>query len=105
MAKKRITIHLRGVVENINGTLITALTNEADRVVGFLGDSPTVNGSYVSGYFEIDPSVADAPVLTTPNGSYTFKRHPTLNIFQCQINGIKAQLTLKKIVGTLTYWA
>jgi len=105
MAKKQITIHLRGVVENINGTLVTALTNEADKVVGFLGDSPTVNGSYISGYFEIDHSVDGGPVLTTPKGSYTFKKHPSLNIFQCQINGIKARLTLKKIVGELTYWA
>ena len=106
MAKKQITIRLRGVIRTPGGGTTQALTHEADQVIGFLGDSPVDDkGACTSCYFEVDNSIPDAPVLSTPKGEYTLVKHASLNIFQGTINGVKVRLTLKKVVGTLTYWA
>lgn len=41
--------------------------------------------------------------LVTTKGSYTLAKHPTLNMYQGTFNGHKCQITLKKIIGTITY--
>ena len=104
--KKQITIQLRGVVRTPDGGMTQAMTHEADQVTGFVGDSPVdAKGAYISCYFEVDNSMTCFPVLTTPKGEYTLTKHANLNIYQGVINGVKVRLTLKKVVGTLTYWA
>ncbi len=46
-----------------------------------------------------------AVIVTTGKGSYNINKHLTLNSFQGICNGIKVRVNLKKMVGTLTYWA
>jgi len=55
---------------------------------------------------QISVSIVDQATvrLVTTKGSYVLTKHPTLNIYQGTLAGHKCQITLKKVVGTLTYW-
>ena len=44
-------------------------------------------------------------LVTTTKGSYTLIKHPTLNIYQGVMNGIKVHVTHKAWVGQLIYWS
>ena len=43
--------------------------------------------------------------VTTHKGRYTLVKHPTLNQYHGELAGVKARLTVKKLVAQLTYWA
>ena len=56
------------------------------------------------GYFKVTASGSNV-VLTTSKGSYVLEKHPTQNHFAVTAKGIKVQVIVKKMVGTLIYWA
>jgi hypothetical protein len=56
------------------------------------------------GYFHVFPE-KDSCKLTTKKGTYTLKKHPTQNHYHNQLNNFKVQIIVKKMVGTLIYWA
>ena len=56
-------------------------------------------------YFHIQPSYDNSFVtLITPKGSYTLKKHQSLNLFQGNCEGHKVHVSLKKIVGEIRFW-
>jgi hypothetical protein len=60
----------------------------------------------VTGYYRITETLDDTQVcVRTPKGVYYLDKHPVNNIYKGTINGIKVQVSLKKMVGTLIYWA
>ena len=67
----------------------------AREVIGFIGHNE---------YFHIHAVSKDSLQLSTPKGSYTLLKHPTLNIYQGTCNGRKVRVSLKKIVGELRFW-
>ena len=44
-------------------------------------------------------------VVTTNKGQYELVKHETLNQYHGELAGVKARLTVKKLVAQLTYWA
>lgn len=56
------------------------------------------------GNFEISLDTPGTIKLVTTKGSYILKRHTSLNVFMGECNGHKVLVTLKKVVGLLTYW-
>lgn len=51
--------------------------------------------------FEDDSAVE----LHTKHDVYIVPKHPSLNAYIGVCNGYKVRITLKKMVGTLSYWA
>ena len=100
-SKKQYSIKLRGVLPD--GT--PAKTQQSDEVVAFHGFGPTGPD-----HFKISHPDFGLVTMTTPKGEYTeFTTDPYASVhrFEMPVNGgvIKAQVTFKKIVGTLIYWA
>ncbi len=56
------------------------------------------------GNFEITHDAPGTIKLVTVKGTYILKRHPSQNVFMGELNGHKVHVTLKKVVGQLTYW-
>ena len=44
-------------------------------------------------------------VIKTPKGEYQIPKHTTMNSYHGNCGQWKVRVTLKKMVGTLTYWA
>lgn len=43
--------------------------------------------------------------MSTKKGSYELSKHPTLNIYQLKIGGVKVHITHKAWVAQVIYWA
>lgn len=43
--------------------------------------------------------------VVTKKGEYVLKKHPSLGIYQGELNGFKVHLTHKAWVGQIIYWA
>jgi len=56
------------------------------------------------GNFEVSHDAPETIRLVTTKGSYILKHHPSLNVFMGELNGHKVHVSLKKVVGQLTYW-
>ena len=55
-------------------------------------------------YFSIKIESPTTIRLVTPKGSYSMKKHQSLNLFQANIAGHKAQVSLQKVIGWIGYW-
>ena len=52
------------------------------------------------------PDTADTIFIeTSKSGRNTLKRHLTQNYYHGTLNGVKVQVSLKKLVGTVRWWA
>ncbi|RLB94158.1 MAG: hypothetical protein DRH26_01980 [Deltaproteobacteria bacterium] len=56
-------------------------------------------------YFSITMGDANSVKLITPKGTYYLKKHTSLNIYSGICGDTKVRVSLKKIVGLLSYWA
>jgi hypothetical protein len=78
----------------------------------------TKNGKFALSYKEVSffhtkdtailvfPDTADTVFISTSkSGKNLLKRHLTNNYFYGTLNGIKVQVSLKKLVGTVRWWA
>ena len=43
-------------------------------------------------------------VIKTAKGEYQLAKHATMNSYHGQCGGFRVRVTLKKMVGTLSYW-
>jgi len=56
-------------------------------------------------YFHVTLSEDGKSVtVITGKGCYYIRKHPTLNVFTGYCNGVRTEITLKKIVGELRFW-
>ena len=97
MAKKQTTVQLRGVIP-VDGKAVLAKTHQADDVVWFTDDKQ---------YFKVDQRIEGQPVLITPKGKYelTYNKAGFFEPSTGRINGVAVHVVLKKIVGSVIYWA
>jgi len=63
--------------------------------VAFLCDSP---------FFRVEHIAPGKISLTTRKGEYEILRHTSLNQYSTELNFVKVRITLKKMVGTITFW-
>ncbi len=93
MAKTQKQVKLHGILED--GTL--AKTHQAKDVVAF---------ESMDRYFRVRLIMNERRVvLATPKDEYHLGRSLTGNLYCGQANGYKVHVTLKKIVGKVTYWS
>ena len=88
--KKERSIKLFGITEN--GEI--AKTSDSNNVKLFTDDNGTFS-------IKMQPN---AVVITTKKGKYEIEKHATINAYIGVCNNIKVRITLKKIVGTITFW-
>ena len=111
MARVKHTVKLTGMTKTETG-FEPALSQTWDEVHHFEGTSE--KGAFVT--FTV---LGEEAELVTPKGVYKFKKHATQNYwipvmgdcsgFKVQDGGmcmgLKVQISLKKMVGTMRYWA
>ena len=97
MAKVKYVVVLRGVISTSTG-MVLAKTHQADDVVWFTDDKQ---------YFKVDHRIEGQPVLITPKGKYelTYNKAGFFEPSAGRINGVAVHVVLKKIVGSVIYWA
>lgn len=101
MAKTLHEVTMSGRYYNSSNELVVAKTSDASEVVCFIG--PSADGMD-NEYFHAEV-VGNTLLLTTPKGEYKLVKHPTQNYWLCTANSVKVQITLKKIVAYLRFWA
>ena len=72
----------------------------------------TTNCQHVADFINKDKCITvtefedcSAVELRTEHGTYTVPKHPSLNAYIGTCSDVKVRITLKKMVGTLTYWS
>jgi hypothetical protein len=85
----------------VDSKFVPCNTGEAEMVERFIGSTDKSES-----YFRVIPCLDGINYnLQTPKGTYVLTRNKAQNIHQANINGIKIQVSIKKIVGELRYWA
>ena len=92
MAKSLQRVKLHGVLANNK----PAKTSDAKSVVGFAS---------VNGKITIDGVSPLYLMLHTGKSNRTLTKHATQNYYFAYIGGFKVQVSLKKVVAELRYWA
>ena len=92
MGKEQYEIKVSGYLK----TGIKAETHNASKVNHFKNADNTI-------VIHVKPN--DTILLSTKENLYVLKKHDSLNIYKGVCNGVKVQVSLKKIVGKLIYWA
>ena len=101
MSKVKHVVKLTGA-KIASGAFVPLNTQQAAEVTHFIG----VAGDHPS-YFRVR-KIADGFELQTPKGIYPLAKHNTLNYWvpmTTRANGFKIQVSIKKLVGELRYWA
>ena len=100
MATQHI-VKLNGIVKS-GQSWVPAGTHQADSVVFFKGSSENTQG-----YFCIDNRIKGQPVLITGKGKYPLTFNRATGVFEPTQNipGVRLQVSIKKIVAKLIYWA
>ncbi len=97
MAKIRHSVNLYGMMDNN----VQAKTSDADNVSEFWG-----NTHKVKGYFKVTHPDLGPVTITTPLGIYCEEGlNPHATVHKFDVNGTKINVSFKKIVGKLIYWA
>ena len=95
--KKLHAIKLKGILYDCT---TEARTDQAESVTSFMNKDAGIkvigtNNDDVKGVWVITPKQP---------GGYPLDKHPTQNYYYGVCNGIKVQISLKKIVGELRAW-
>lgn len=77
-----------------------AKTSDAANVVHFADKQGHVQITKM-----MDSDNPDYIKMVTSTGIYRLPKHATLNYYHGVCNGVKVQVHLKKVVGTVRYWS
>ena len=100
MAKAKKELKLVGICENG----LVAKTHEAGDVVAFVDAQPDVEYPGRSSKIKVILT-EDHVEITTSKGVYKLPKHPSQNIYIGKCGAAKVHVSLKKVVGTVRWWA
>lgn len=89
MAKALHSIQLTGV------TPVGKAARLGSEVHRFVNMEDTISAKLMDGQVNI----------VTHKGNYMLRKHPAANYYYGTLNGVKVQITVRKIVAELRYWA
>ena len=92
-----VQVQLVGIVESDTDDHV-ATAQEASDVTYFTDPKKKL------GVYKVNNKLTPCISLHTAKGNYELEKHPTLNYYHGVCNGVKVQVSLKKIVGELRYW-
>lgn len=97
MSKSLHKVALKGLV---GSTSNIAKTSDASKVYIFTSENNLITIE------RFDHAHGDRRIrVKTKNGSHILEKHAKLNYYHCVANGVKIQVTMRKIVAELRYWA